>query len=76
MSKLANIKPRQIIKALKKIGFEKRRQTGSHLIFRHPETMKITIVPIHPKDVKVSLVRTIIKQSGLSRKDFLKILKK
>ena len=76
MSKLANIKPKQIIKALKKIGFEERRQTGSHLIFRHPKTRKITIVPIHPKDIKTSLVGAIIKQSGLSRKEFLKVLKK
>lgn len=35
------------------------------------------VVPVHPgKDVKPGLVRAIIKESGLSREDFLKLLKK
>jgi len=75
MTNLANIKPRQIIKVLKSIGFKKRRQTGSHLIFKHPKTKKMAIVPIHPKDLKTNLVRAIIKQSGLSKKEFLDKLK-
>jgi len=71
MSSLANIKPRQVIKLLKNIGFKESRQTGSHLIFLDLKTGKIIVVPIHPKDLKIGVVRTIIKQSGLSKKDFL-----
>ena len=34
------------------------------------------VVPIHPgKDVKPGLVRAIIKEAGLKRKEFLKLLK-
>ena len=35
-----------------------------------------TVVPVHPgKDVKPGLINAIIKETGLSRKDFLKLLK-
>jgi len=34
------------------------------------------VVPFHPgKDVKPGLIRAIIKEAGLSRKDFIELLK-
>ena len=34
------------------------------------------VVPLHPgKDVKPGLIRAIIKEAGLSREEFLKLLK-
>lgn len=34
------------------------------------------VIPVHPgKDVKPSLVRAIIKEAGLKREDFFKLLK-
>jgi len=34
------------------------------------------VIPVHPgKDVKPGLVRAIIKEAGLSREDFFKLLK-
>jgi len=34
------------------------------------------VIPVHPgKDVKPGLVRAIIKEAGLKREDFLKLLK-
>lgn len=35
------------------------------------------VIPVHPgKDVKPGLVRAIIKEAGLKREDFFKLLKK
>jgi len=35
------------------------------------------VIPVHPgKDIKPGLVRAIIKEAGLSREDFTKLLKK
>ena len=35
-----------------------------------------TVISVHPgKDVKPGLIRAIIKEAGLSREDFLKLLK-
>ena len=34
------------------------------------------VIPIHPrKDLKPGLIRAIIKESGLSRQDFLRLIK-
>jgi len=34
------------------------------------------VIPVHPgKDVKPGLIRAIIKEAGLSRDDFFKLLK-
>jgi len=34
------------------------------------------VIPVHPgKDIKPRLIRAIIKEAGLSREDFFKLLK-
>ena len=37
MSKLPQVKPKDIVRALEKAGFIKTRQTGSHLFLKHPD---------------------------------------
>ncbi|MFH0755106.1 MAG: type II toxin-antitoxin system HicA family toxin [bacterium] len=68
------IKPQKVIKVLKKIGFEKIRQTGSHLILANRITKKIIPVPIHNKDIKRGLLLSIIKQADLTKEAFIKLL--
>ena len=72
--KLPVIKPKEVVKALLKAGFIKRRQTGSHLILRHPETKKIVPVPIHAKDIKKGVLKNILKQADLTLEEFLDLL--
>ena len=72
--RLPILKPRQIINVLKKIGFKENRQTGSHLILLNREKNKIIPIPIHNQDIKRDLLRRIIKQAELSRKEFLDLL--
>ena len=73
--KLPAIKPRQLIKVLEKKNCYRKRQRGSHLIFYCPEQKKIIPVPIHPKDLKKGLLRSIIKELDLSAGEFMKLLK-
>ena len=35
--RLPSLKPRDVVKVLKRVGFEEQRQTGSHLIMMHRE---------------------------------------
>lgn len=74
--KLPSVKPKQVIKVLKKAGFVEARQTGSHLIMRNPSTGKIVPVPIHAKSLKKGLLFAIIKESSLTTQEFLKLLRK
>ena len=57
--------PREMIKYLKKNGFEEVSQNGSHVKMKNPETGRQTIVPYHSKSMKKGLEQAILKQAGL-----------
>ena len=44
--------PREIIKLLKKNGFEEIGQNGSHVKLLNSETRRTVVVPYHSKDLK------------------------
>jgi len=68
------LKPKQVVGALEKAGFEVRRQTGSHVIMyksgiRHPIS-----IPQHSGDLPKGTLRAIIRQAGLTIEQFLGFL--
>jgi predicted RNA binding protein YcfA (HicA-like mRNA interferase family) len=66
------LKPREITKILKKLGFEMVRQKGSHQQFRHSDG-RATTVPDHKgRDVSPLLLRQICKDIGLTTDEFLR----
>lgn len=73
MRRLPALKPRKVAKALEGAGFSFARQKGSHRIYIK-DNIGITI-PWHNKDLKKGTLRNIIKQAGLTTKDFLELLK-
>jgi predicted RNA binding protein YcfA (HicA-like mRNA interferase family) len=77
MSILPTLRARKVINALKKAGFVKVRQSGSHVQLRNSSNPRYQpTVPIHSKDLSRQVVRSIIRQAGLSVKEFLKLLDK
>ncbi|CYW46996.1 type II toxin-antitoxin system HicA family toxin [Streptococcus suis] len=58
-------KAREIIKLLKKNGFVKVSQNGSHAKYKNFETGRIAIVPIHNGDMPKGTEDNILKQAGL-----------
>lgn len=57
--------PKEMIKYLKKNGFEEVSQNGSHRKLKNPETGRTLIVPYHSKAMKKGLEQAILKQAGL-----------
>lgn len=57
--------PAEMIKLLKKNGFEEISQNGSHVKLKASETGRTVIVPYHSKDLKKGLEQAILKQAGL-----------
>jgi predicted RNA binding protein YcfA (HicA-like mRNA interferase family) len=74
MSRLPTLTAKQIVAALKQAGFQEQRQSGSHLQLWHPTKRLLTTVPIHPGDIKRSLVKAILKQTRLTEAAFRKLL--
>ncbi len=64
----------EVLNALKKVGYEKDRQRGSHVIARQLKAphRRITI-PDH-KEIAKGTLRAIIRESGLSVEEFNKLL--
>lgn len=75
MSRLPALRPRDVIGALKRDGFVEHHQKGSHLYLVHSRTARMTCVPVHPRDVKPGTLRAILSQAGLSREQFLRLLR-
>lgn len=72
MGKLTGFKYRQIIKKLKKLGFEFDRQAaGSHEIWYNSNTDRYTTIPNHPGDMPEGTLKAILKQSNVEVDDFL-----
>jgi predicted RNA binding protein YcfA (HicA-like mRNA interferase family) len=73
MARLSGFRYRQIIKILKKFGFEFYRQAaGSHEIWYNPATNKYTTIPNHPGDMPEGTLRAILRQAEIDVNDFLK----
>lgn len=72
---MASFKPKEVTKILQRLGFVVRRQTGSHLIMRHPIFKKTIPVPMHVKDIKKGLLHSIAKQANSTEKEFVKLKK-
>jgi predicted RNA binding protein YcfA (HicA-like mRNA interferase family) len=74
MSKLPLITAKDLIKILTKIGFEQKRQKGSHKFFKHPDG-RTTVIPDNGNEkIDRGLLHKIIRQDLLiSIEDYLKI---
>ena len=75
LPKVTQVNARRLVAALKRAGFQVRRQTGGHVILRHPDTGQMTVVPSHSGALSPELVNAILKQAGLSPDDLRELLR-
>ena len=74
MSKLpTNVKPLELTRALKKLGFVEKSARGSHRRLVHPDG-RWTQVAVHPKPVPSGTLHKILSQSDVSLEQLEKSL--
>ena len=73
MTRMPALKLKEVIAILEKAGFYIDHTTGSHYIMHHPDYPQRIPVPYHTKDIKRSVLHSIIKQSGLTQEEFLSL---
>jgi len=74
MSILPILAARVIIQKLLRVGFRFVYAKGSHYFFQNSITKRITSVPVHGgKSIGRGLLSKIIKQAGLTIKEFIKL---
>ena len=76
MPKLPVVKSKDLVRALKSVGFfEHRQKSTSHLVMKHNDGRR-TIVPLHlGKDIPKGTLFAIIKDIQIAKEELIKILK-
>jgi len=75
--KFANLKPREVVRALERAGFLIAETTGSHVHLKHPSKPGRITVPYHARfDLPKHIVKSIVRQAGLSNQEFFQLLNK
>lgn len=73
MARLPAISGDDFAKAVRKIGYIWDHTEGSHMILLHPSGHRLS-VPRH-KELGRGLLRALIRDAGLSREEFLRLLR-
>jgi len=73
MTKVPLLKAREVMKVLEKLGFEFKRQRGSHLVLKKetPEGKVGTVVPMH-KEIKLPTLKNVLKLAKVDEEEFIK----
>ncbi len=71
MPKLPRVSGAEVIRALAKLGFERVRQRGSHVVLKRRHANEVTgcVVPMHP-ELASGTLRGILKQARVSVEEF------
>jgi predicted RNA binding protein YcfA (HicA-like mRNA interferase family) len=67
MAKLPCLSGQKVARALERLGFERRRQRGSHLVMRRAGA--VCVVPMH-REVDQGTLRGVLRQAGISEDKF------
>lgn len=60
------VTPKQLIRALKRKGWEIDRVRGSHYVLVHPTFRRALPVPFHNRDLKRGTLSGIIRSAGIT----------
>ena len=75
--KFANLKPREVVRALERAGFFVHQTSGSHVHLKHPSKPGRITVPYHEQfDLPKHIVKSIVRQAGLTNQEFFDLLNK
>jgi predicted RNA binding protein YcfA (HicA-like mRNA interferase family) len=75
MPRLPVVTSREMITALQRASFVVDHQTGSHVVLLRIRDNARVVVPLHNRDLGRGLMLAIIKSAGITREEFVDLLK-
>lgn len=75
MSAVPILKPREVMRVFKKLGWQVARQRGSHIILIKEGHIATLSVPNHPEVARGTL-RSLIAKAGITAEEFIEALRK
>lgn len=77
MPKLPAVKDKDLIRALKELGFfEHRHRATSHLVMKHHDGRRAVVAMHSGKDIPHGTLRAILRDIQISTEQLLEVLKK
>lgn len=74
MTRLPRLRAKELIRVLRKAGFEMIRSRGSHHFLAHDDG-RTTVVPVHPGEtIGVGLLSKILKDVDITTDELLRLL--
>jgi predicted RNA binding protein YcfA (HicA-like mRNA interferase family) len=67
------LKPREVVRAFEKLGWEVARQRGSHIILTKEGHIATLSIPKHP-EVAHGTLRSLIARAGITVEEFIEAL--
>lgn len=72
MGRLAGFSYRDVVKRLRRLGFEFEREgAGSHEIWKNRATDARVLIPHHVRDIAEGTLRSMLRQADVNVDDFL-----
>ena len=66
-----------VARMLERAGFRRTHSTGSHFFYKRVDRPGLVTVPIHGnRDLKTGTLLSILRQAGLSRDEFVRLLRR
>ncbi len=75
MPKIPSLTAKKLLQFFLRQKFVIDRQTGSHVILYRSNDKKRAVIPFHRKDIPKGTFVSILRESGYSAEDFLKLWK-
>lgn len=73
--RLPAVRPREVVRALERAGWQAARQRGSHLSMTKEGSRSIVSIPMHNRDLKRGTLSGILEDADLSVDDFIGLLR-
>lgn len=72
MPRLPHVSGAQVLRALERLGFQKMRQSGSHVVMKRES--RGCVVPMHG-EVKLGTLAGLLRQAEVSAEEFIQALR-
>lgn len=73
-AKLPAIKAKELARIAERLGFEFRRQRGSHAIYVRASDQARVVIPMHAGDLKRKTLRSVIEDLKITVEQFQELL--
>ena len=72
--RLPAVKPKELVRALERNGWQVDRVRGSHHILVHPEQRRALTIPVHNRELKTGTLASILRVAGITREELRQLL--